>query len=242
MSKISFLISTNRNYDKCAKRVVDGIEKQDLLDGNEIIICSNDPIDDNRIINIEDKLKINGPLGFNQAAEVSTGDILLVLCDDHDLHVNCDITKIFDDPSFKDRQYKILTMATRQDGFRQCNIGPMPPTSMAYKRWLRGVDIDTSPIPKARMCRFPILTRDTYNKLGNFIFHPSFNFKSSFFPDNYLSYFLYINSEEALQTKDVYLQSFQGEIDEGERKFYVESLKVFLDLIHKTKAGDPYVN
>jgi hypothetical protein len=240
MSKVSFLISTNRNYDTCARRVVDSIERQGALKNNEIIICSNDPMTDSRIINIEDKFKINGTLGFNQAAEAANGDFFVVLCDDHEVFINCDITKLFDGKNFDNRKYKILTMSTKQDGHRQCNIGPIGPKSLSYKKWLQGVNIDTSSIPKAKMCRFPILTRDTYEKMGNYIFHPNFNLKSSFFPDNYLSYFLYINGEESIQTKQVYLQSFQNQNDHG-KKFYVKSLRIFLDLIDNVKSGDPYV-
>ena len=241
MAKLSFLISTNRPYDDHAKVVVDGIERQNLLDGNEIIICSNDPITDDRVINVEDQIKINGSLGFNQAAECATGDIFLILCDDHELHVECDIAKIFEDGTFNNREYKITTMATKQDGFNECFIGSMPKSSQAYKRYLQGLDIDTSMIPKAKMCRFPILTRETYDKLGKVIFHPNFNLRTSFFPDNYLSYFLYINGEECIQTKSIYLSNFKKQNHDGPKELYSESLKIFIDLIKHTKSGDPYL-
>lgn len=230
MCNISFLISTNRPYNICAKRVVDGIEQQGLLDNNEVIVCSNDPIQDNRIVNIEDTLKINGTLGFNQAAKASNGDILVVLCDDHEVLVNTSIENIFNNDIFKDRKYKILTMATHTDALRPAYLGPIPEYPETYI------------IPRTPMCRFPILTRETYVNLGNYIFHPKFNLKSSFFPDNYLSYFLYMNNEEVVQTKDIILYSYQNEVQQHNNQYFDECLNIYMDLLTNLKSGDPYVS
>ena len=92
------------------------------------------------------------------------------------------------------------------------------------------------------MCRFPILTRETYMNLGNYIFHPKFNLKSSFFPDNYLSYFLYMNNEEVVQTKDIILYSYQNEVQQHNNQYFDECLDIYMDLLTNLKSGDPYVS
>lgn len=230
MINISFLISTNRDYQQCAKRVVDNIEQMGLLDNNEIIICSNDTIIDNRIINIEDKLKLNGPLGFNQAASISKGEIILILCDDHYLNILTDVNQLFSDNIFLNRSYHIMTMATTQDFLNPAYIGAIP----GYP--------ETSIIPRTMMCRFPILTRETYYKLQKYIFHPAFNLKTSYFPDNYLSYFLFINNEPVVQTDKVLLTSFQSEISPSSETYFYKSLSIYIKLIKNLRPGDPYVS
>lgn len=230
MSKISFLISTNRPYDNCAKKVIDCIENQGFLEENEIIVCSNEKITDSRIINIEDNEKINGHLGFNQAAKISNGEILIVLCDDHYVEINSNIYNLFNTSAFDNRKFKIATAATRQDHFMPAYIGYVP----GYPQ--------TNIIPRAIMCRFPVLTRCTYEKLGNYIFHPKFNLRCSFFPDNYLSYFLHLNGEETIQTADIVLSSYQHEINHTQdNSLFGPSLDIYMELIENLNTGDSYV-
>ena len=227
--EISYLISTNRPYQQCAQRVVDGLVNQGCLDNGEIIICSPNPIDDSRVIFCEDQIKINGPLGFNQAAHIAQGNILTVMCDDHDVFIDIDkIVNLFNFPDFEGREYHISTMSTMDDNLHPAYLGPIP----GYPR--------TDTLPRTPMCRFPILDRKTYKKLGT-LFHPSFNLKSSFFPDNYLSYFLYTNHEPVIQTTAMKLKSFQHELAAEETLYFDECLNIYLDLIEDLQPGDPYV-
>lgn len=163
---ISILIATKRPYELFAKKVVDSLYTQDMSK-NEIIICSTSEIFDNRITYINDIYALNGAVGFNQAASVSSGKFLAILTDDHYPPNNMnDIPKLFDTEYFKNKDFKVATMKSGGDCYINYN----------GKRIL--------------MCRFPILTRDTYEKLNYCIFPIQFTLTNSDYCDHYLNIFL----------------------------------------------------
>lgn len=217
--KISFLISTNRPYDLFAKRVVDRLYSNQSIINHEIIICSPDFINDERIIFVNDVIKVNGPQGFNQAAKVATGDYIVILTDDHYPFTNFEeIPKIFNSEYFINKEYKVASCFSSAP----CFTGH-------------------GDVPKFLMSRFPILTKETLVKLEYFIFHPEFNYKSPAFADHYLSIFLGINDCETIEVPLV-LQSFQNEIHEFINNTYEnESLIVLQKLVNNYKKGDKYV-
>jgi len=62
--KNSFLIVTNRRYDKHAKIAVDQLESCGALDNGEIVVCCPFEIPDKRIKYIKDNKQQNGNVAF----------------------------------------------------------------------------------------------------------------------------------------------------------------------------------
>lgn len=218
MNKIlSILISTNRPYDLFAKKVVDELFKQDMSN-NEVIICGTEEIYDDRIIFVKDILCINGPQGYNQAALKSCGEYLVILVDDHlPPHNINDIPKFFQTGYLSIKKYKIATLASGGT----CYTGD-------------GID-------RYLMCRFPIMTHETFNALGKVIFHPNFNLKSPHYADCYLSYFLGINENECIELP-FHLRSFQHERPEYIVNDYKEDCRqILLNLVSRCLKGVSYL-
>lgn len=222
-NKISFLISTNRPYFLFAKRVVDTLYTNSDIKNHEIIICSTDKIIDNRIIFVDDELKLNGPQGFNQAAKKSTGDFLVVLTDDHIPDTNFQIIpQFFKNNYFHGKKFKVATSMSNSPCYT--NHGDTP-----------------SYLHRILMCRFPIMNRETFNLLGGYIFHPDFNFKSPAFADHFLSIFLFLNGCETIEIPFI-LRDFQNQIPEFiDKNSDYESLQVLKKLIYNYKPNDNYV-
>ena len=237
--KNSFLIATNRNYDKHAKKVVDQLEAYGATTDSEIIICCPFDIDDKRITFVKDHKQQNGNVAFNEAAKNSSGDFIYILCDDH--YVSSNIVhgdQFLHSPTFKNRQYKIASMASGAP----CYIGEIPNFP------------ETSFIPRNVMCRFPFFTREMYTKhMNEHVFHPNFNI-CSHFADNYLSYFLALNDEPAIECDYIRLQEMPetDQYDDGsvepfggpQKKYptgYLESLDVYVNLCNNLKKGSSYV-
>lgn len=237
--KNSFLIATNRNYDTHAKVVVDQLESYGALEDGEIVICCPFEINDKRIKYIKDEKQLNGNTAFNDAARHSVGEFIYILCDDH--YVPKNILKggdFLNSLTFMNRKFKIASMSSGAP----CYIGPIPNFP------------ETDFISKNVMCRFPFFTREMYiEHLNGFVFHPNFDI-CSHFGDNYLSYFLALNSEPAIECEYIRLHSMPetDQVDDGsvepfggpEKKYptgYVESLAVYVDLCQGLKKGDPHV-
>lgn len=219
MSKtLSILISTNRPYELFVKKVIDSLFEQDMKD-NEVIVCGTENIHDDRVIFLQDSLCINGPQGYNQAARISNGEYLVVLTDDHlpprDLN---QIPSFFQQDYFRDKKYKVGTLASDST----CFTGE------------RGM-------PRALMCRFPVMPRETYINLNNYIYHPWFNLKTPCFADHFLSIFLKINNCEALELP-LRLTNFQSERPEYyNTSFYNESLSILEYLVLNYQQGESFV-
>ena len=249
--KNSFLIATKRNYDTHAKLVVDQLESYGALNDGEIIICCPFPINDKRIKYVKDEKQQCGNVAFNEAALHSVGEFIYILCDDH--YVSKEILKgdeFLNSLTFLKRKYKISSMSSGAP----CYIGSIPNfpetdfIAAALSYAAQSMSVRTSV-----MCRFPFFTRETYvNHLNGNVFHPNFNI-CSHFADNYLSYFLAINNEPAIECGYIQLQQFStsDQVDDGsvepfggpEKKYptgYIESLKVYVDLCRNLKKGDPY--
>ena len=236
----SFLIATNREYNKHAKIVVDQLESYGALDDGEIVVCCPFEIPDNRIKYIKDTEQMNGNRAFNEAARNSDGEFIYILCDDHFVPPN--ILKgdeYLNSLTFSRRKFKISSMASDDP----CYIGPIPNFP------------ETNFIPVNVMCRFPFFTREMYLKyLNGFVFHPRFDI-CAHFGDNYLSYFLAINDEPTIECGYIRLQQMTDtdQFDDGsvepyggpEKKYptgYIESLAVYVDLCRGLTTGAPHVN
>jgi len=236
--KNSFLIATNRDYPTHAKRVVDQLESFGALDNGEIVICCPFELNDKRIRFIKDLKSQNGNVAFNAAATESRGEYIYILCDDH--YISNTIIhgdEFLSSPTFLYRKYKIASMTSGGP----CYIGPIPNFPQ------------TDFIPINIMSRFPFFTREMYIKyLNGYVFHPNFNI-CSHFADNYLSYFLAINNEPAVESSYIYLNPMPNtDYQDGsvepyggpERKYptgYVESLAIYVDLCKNLNRGDPHV-
>ena len=237
--KNSFIIATNRNYDTHAKLVVDQLESHGALDNGEIVVCCPFEIDDSRIKYIRDNKQQNGNVAFNEATRNSSGEYFYILCDDHYVSPNIIYGGEFlNSPTFRKRKYKISSMYSGAP----CYIGEIPNFPQ------------TAFIPKNMMCRFPFFNREMYEKyLNGYVFHPNFNI-CSHFADNYLSYFLALNGEPAVECHYIRLQEMKNtdQFDDGsvepyggpEGKYptgYLESLEVYVDLCKNLKPGEPHV-
>jgi len=237
--KNSFLIATNRDYDRHAKLVVDQLDSYGALDDGEIVICCPFEIDDKRIKYVKDEKQLNGNTAFNDAARCSTGEFIYILCDDH--YVSKNILKgeeFLNSVTFVNRRYKIASMFSGSP----CYIGPIPNFP------------ETNFISKNVMCRFPFFTREMYlEHLNGFVFHPNFDI-CSHFGDNYLSYFLAINGEPTIECGYIQLHPMPNtdQFDDGsvepfggpEKKYptgYIESLAVYVELCRNLKKGAPHV-
>ena len=238
--KNSFLIATNRNYDRHARIVVDQIESYGTLDDSEIIICCPFDINDKRIKYVKDEKQLNGNTAFNIAAAHATGEFMYILCDDH--YVPRNILKggeFLNSLTFINRKFKIASMSSGAP----CYIGAIPNFP------------ETNFISKNIMCRFPFFTREMYMEhLNGFVFHPNFDV-CSHFGDNYLSYFLAINGEPAVECGYIQLQPMPDtdQYDDGsvepfggpERRYptgYSESLAVYVELCKNLEKGRPHVD
>ena len=199
--KNSFLIATNRKYDKHAKIVVDQLEAYGALDSGEIVVCCPSEIDDSRIKYIKDNKQQNGNVAFNEAARNSIGENIYILCDDHFVSSNIIYgDEYLESLTFKNRKYKISSMSSGAP----CYIGGIPNFPQ------------TEFIPKSVMCRFPFFTRQMYiEHMNEHVFHPNFNI-CSHFADNYLSYFLALNEEPTIECNYIKLQEMPNICDSSE--------------------------
>jgi len=218
MKELSILISTNRPYELFAKRVIDSLFEQDMTN-NEIVICHTPDIviEDDRVVLIEDKICINGPQGYNQAAQECTGEYIVGLTDDEypPLNINS-IKSSFNNEYFKDKEYKVATLAT----------GPYP----AYTEG-----------PRTLMCRFFVLTRDTLEKLNYYVFHPSFNLKTPHHADHWLSIFLHLNGCPCVELP-LHIRHWES-VPSGYKvdDFAVETGEILRTLVTNYKIGDTFV-
>jgi len=238
--KNSFLIATNREYNRHAKIIVDELESFGALDTGEIVICCPFDIKDSRIKYVKDTKQLNGNTAFNEAARHSIGEYIYILCDDHYVSKGLLLgDKFLNSEIFKNRKFKIASMTSDDP----CYIGPIPDLP------------ETNFIPKNIMCRFPFFTRGMYQKyLNEYVFHPNFNI-CSHFADNYLSYFLAINGEPTLECEYVRIQQMSntdqvvdGSVEPADWaagvKYptgYIESLAVYVELCKSLKKGAPHV-
>ena len=238
--KNSFLIATNRRYDKHAKIAVDQLESYGALDNGEIVVCCPFEIPDKRIKYIKDNKQQNGNVAFNECARRSKGEYIYILCDDHFVSngiISGD--QFIDSPRFQYKKYKIASMTSDAP----CYIGAIPGFP------------ETNFIPRSVMCRFPFFNRETYiEHLNEYVFHPNFNI-CSHFADNYLSYFLTLNGEPAIECNYVQLKQMinTDQVDDGsveafggtQKKYptgYIKSLAVYVNLCKNLKKGDPHVS
>lgn len=188
------------------------------MSGSEVIICSTFNIPDPRVKVVKDILCINGPLGYNQAAKEASGDIFVVLTDDHLPPGNINqVSMLLDNCNFNNKKYKVATLSSGSTCFTGDGI------------------------PRYLMCRFPVMKRETYNELNQTIFHPEFKLKSPHYADCYLSYFLGINDSESVELP-LHLQSFQHENNEYiNNNFKEECREILLKLVSNYRKGDSYL-
>ena len=240
MIKNSFLIATNRKYTTHSKIVVDQLESYGALEDGEIIICCPFSIFDSfpselneRVKYIEDSNQQNGNVAFNEAAKHSVGEYIYILCDDHNVPPEImSGDEFLNDDIFKDRKYKIGSMASQAT----CYTGPVPnyPETNFMARYVT--------------CRFPFMNRETYVKhLQEHIFHPYFTI-CSHYADCYLSYFLGINLEGAQECSNIQLRLMSNTdqkdalVPVAQQFGHDESLAIHTKLCEGLRIGDPYID
>lgn len=186
---ISFLLPTARavtNPDVLAA-CIKSINVQHLDLDIEILVYSREEVKGENVKWIKED-GVRGPIyGFNNLAHwVAKADYMVCITDDH-MMVN-PATKTINhiEDNMKDRKYK---------------IGGLMPMSCRYCFMpRRGQVLGDSPIqeemPPAALLRFPVLRRDTFNLLGEHIFHPDLFYHAG---DIWLGYFLHVIGEPSAE-------------------------------------------
>lgn len=233
----SFLIATNRPYNEYAMKVVDSLCSYNSHEF-EIIVCSPNPISDNRIKWVEDKYHSGQSLAFFEAYQASIGEYIYILVDDH--VVTGDIFGAIDFIEKNCGKYKITTLAGGvSDEITKTERSPTFPYFLEKTGNLFN-------LPDFHVMPFPISKRDTIeNLLDGYIFHP----RLKTMHDWYLGAFLFLNGEPGLQYNGAKLHKFidfpASKIDpithRPDSRFFGESYINNYRLIKNYKPGMKYV-
>lgn len=231
MVDVSFLLATSRCYDNFGSKVVDSIfEATNTSYSFEILTASPERINDSRVVSyidsLESKFGVGGDSQYNYLASLSYGKYLAVITDCTLLPKNyfC-LINFLKSPFFQNRKYKITSPCTNKNyTYPECERPPSFSQILKKTSFYKVLDY-------FRIICFPIMTRDTYCELGEYIFHPHLRHAS----DWYLSFFLTQNDEEPTHLEGVSL------------KFINKPNILYKDLItgalrHEYKFGEWYIN
>ena len=201
MCKISFLLPTKRDWREFGSKIVDDIYAIDnpLNFTFEILVASPNVIDDERVTLFADlpngAYGVGGDGQINYLASQSKGDYLAVIVDYCRIPKNyLDLITFLESSEFAGRKFIITSPATNEKG----NY-PYPELTPFYPELLDKLGFNIK-IKKFKIICFPILNRQTYEKLGNYIFHPHLRHAS----DWYLSFYLNEQNEEAKHLNSVF--------------------------------------
>jgi len=243
--KLSFLITSKRNYENFAKKTVDSIYEIKTDIPFEIVICHPNEIKDDRITWIKDN-EMKGPSnGFHLAYKKSQGEYVFICVDD--AIIKGDIFGVIDflnSKVFEFRKFKITTLAGifpngTTNKLTKFERTPTHPKFLNLSNnFINAPDFNV-------MC-FPIASRETIeNKLGGFIFHP----RIKTCHDWWLGAFLAMNDEIGIQYNNAKLIGCSNKdefltdpiINRKASKYFGESYINTYRIIKNYKKGMPYV-
>lgn len=175
---ISFILPTNRNYERFGNRVIDNINGLNFNGlSYEIIVVSPQLCDRNDVIYVKDPVNSFGCVpSYNLGYNTSTGNYIVLCSDDHIFNIDMpNIIKVLESDLFSIRTYKIVCLPTNNHG--SCKLPDYACDGL--------------------IARYPVFSRDTIdNYLGGYIYHPSF---AHHYPDNWLGYWLTMNGEPVIE-------------------------------------------
>lgn len=244
--KISFIISSKRNYENYAKKVVDCIYKMDAIYSFEIIVCHPEEIQDERIKWVKDDKMIGSSYAWDLAYKNSCGDFIFTCVDDCSIIGNLfGAVDFLNSSAFKDRKFKITTLAAMHHlGGYTNNLTKFERTPKHPKFLL--LTNNYINLPDFNVMCFPIASRETIDKeLGGCVFHPRVKVGQ----DWWLGAFLSMNDEIGIQYNNA---KFIGKPNKVEfsidpiirlpsAKFMGESYINTYRLIKNYKKGMPYI-
>lgn len=244
--KISFIISSKRNYENYAKKVVDCIYKMDAVYSFEIIVCHPEEIRDERIKWVKDDKIIGSSYAWDLAYKNSCGDFIFTCVDDCSIIGNLfGAVDFLDSSAFKDRKFKITTLAAMHHLGGYTNDLTKFETTPKHSKFLLSTN-NYIIAPDINVMCFPIASRETIDKeLGGCVFHPRVRVGQ----DWWLGAFLAMNDEIGIQYNNA---KFIGEPNQeglsedpilgGRRaKLMGESYINTYRLIKNYKKGMPYI-
>lgn len=156
---ISFLIPTIREHSKFLNVVLSNIRSIPTKYSYEICVYGPEKPADKDVIWFEEKERAGQLYGFNLMAKNTNSDYLFCLTDDIVMTTPFDWSiEFLNSEFFKNRKYKITSL---NPGDMVCN----PVTGQ-----IMGNEVIDFPLKAFPLCRFPILTRQTWKDLGEVIF------------------------------------------------------------------------
>jgi hypothetical protein len=173
--KISFLIPTNRVFESNLNYVIDSIINNCKKYDFEICVFSENQVIGDQIVWYEEYGR-QGPIyGFNKMAKNCNGEYIVCLTDDHILINDIDST--------------IDMLENSQDEFIITSLTPSNSDNRInpIKGELLGDKIIDFECKKYPLIRFPVIHKETFDKLGGVIFNEQFFYHAG---DIWLGYYL----------------------------------------------------
>jgi len=222
MVDISFLIPTNRPHNLFLNRTIDEIKKMNTNGLSYEILVSSIYEDENydNVKFYKDNVNKGSIHPINFLASQSTGKIICVLVDDYKPSKNLfSIVNFFNSNVFDGRKYKVCTLGVTN------NIFKLPPELVptGVRNPLTGELIYHN---RSYILKFPVMDRNTYNLLGNKIFHPHFIHHAA---DNYLAIYLDFLGEPTIECSQITVNDWAGR--NSETKYDLHETLVLFSLI-----------
>jgi len=207
---ISFILPTNRDFNKFSKRVIDNINTLNFFGKtHEIIVISPNKIASENTTHIPEEGTNNGCVeAYNVGYKSSTGDYIFLCSDDHYFDKNCVLMiEILKSRLFANKKLKIACLPTNKHG----------PCKLPDYTNCDGI-----------IARYPVFARETVEEhLGGYIYHPALKHH---YPDNWLGYWMNRQSEPTIEINKYDMITFNNscekihdDYDEKEFKRLIEN-------------------
>lgn len=219
MIDISFLMVTNRDWEKYGKRVIDRLFALNVPYTYEVLAYSPQKIDDPRIQWFEDTTNDGCTSGFNHLVKFAKGRYVTPTVDDlaYDEKVFKNIA-FLDSEIFANRKYKVSSTCT---GGSTMIPSPSRPTNFG-------------PVPHCvenqfRIVGFPVISRETIDLFGGVMFPPQFKHH---YGDNWIAYYLGRLGEQVLECEGTPFIALpdaltRSDYDEYDYHVYCEMIRRF---------------
>ena len=187
---VSFILPTNRDFNKFSKRVIDNINSLNFFGKtHEIIVVSPNKIEGDNVVHVQEEGSKNGCVGaYNEGYSVSVGDYIFLCSDDHYFDKNCVLmVEVLSSRLFENKKLKIACLPTNKHG--PCKLPDYT---------------DCSGI----IARYPVFDRQTVEDyLEGYIYHPAFKHH---YPDNWLGYWMSKQGEPTIEINKYDMVTFNN--------------------------------
>lgn len=241
MIDLSILITSNKDYNAFARKVVDHITsyKTDLK--YEIVVCHTGDVEDDRVVSVKDTKRVGNGYAINFAFQQSRGQYFQYLSDDNIISGNVfDVFNTFESSELKGRRFQALTL---QGGYSGQLTKPEPTPS--FPELLNSTDTFYH-LPDFNVACYPGMSRECVKRLGGYVFTPNLKY----FYDWWLGAFLYLNGEPCVQCNSLAFMAMPDATDNKvidkltgrkETSYFGESYVNLYRLVKNYRAGDSYV-